>query len=123
VIKNIGAIAQGMGITLKEMFQPPSWRIIPTAPGPLRERVSGSFAGSRVANATKTRLGICCVLFVRRGLSCELYLHPKPPKTRHEKRVSGASAYPIYKRLQSMYLLRIVRGSLSDGCDHSRPWI
>ncbi|HWC17456.1 MAG TPA: hypothetical protein VG498_10595, partial [Terriglobales bacterium] len=36
IVKNIGAIAKGMAITFKEMFQPTVVENYPDGPGPLR---------------------------------------------------------------------------------------
>jgi len=55
VIKNIGAIAQGMTITLKEMFQPTIVENYPDGSGPTKGAMFRSaFAACTSCSATKT---------------------------------------------------------------------
>ncbi len=70
VIKNISAIAQGMTITLKEMFQPTIVENYPDGPGPLK-------------GARRKRAGKVCSLFpLCRRLPRELHLHRSRGKRR-----------------------------------------
>src|ERR1019366_9497231 len=94
VIKNIGAIAQGMTITLKEMFQPSIVENYPDGPGPLKgakfqERLSGMHVLQREENGLEKC--VACFLCAAACPSNCIYIEAaeKPAETR----VSGAERY------------------------------
>src|SRR5262252_9128720 len=65
VIKNIGAIAQGMGITLREMFQPTIVENYPDGPGPLRgAKFQERFRGMHVLQRDENGLEKCVACFL-----------------------------------------------------------
>ena len=65
VIKNIGAIAQGMTITLKEMFQPTIVENYPDGPGPLKgAKFQERFRGMHVLQRDENGLEKCVACFL-----------------------------------------------------------
>src|ERR1035437_7747992 len=70
VIKNIGAIAQGMTITLKEMFQPSIVENYPDGPGPLKgAKFQERFRGMHVLQRDENGLEKCVACFLC-GAAC-----------------------------------------------------
>src|ERR1700689_1680710 len=65
VIKNIGAIAQGMSITLKEMFQPTIVENYPDGPGPTKgAMLQERFRGMHVLQRDENGLEKCVACFL-----------------------------------------------------------
>ena len=65
VIKNIGAIAQGMTITLKEMFQPTIVENYPDGPGPTKgAKFQERFRGMHVLQRDENGLEKCVACFL-----------------------------------------------------------
>src|SRR5450755_2157079 len=65
VIKNIGAIAQGMSITLREMFQPSIVENYPDGPGPLKgAKFQERFRGMHVLQRDENGLEKCVGCFL-----------------------------------------------------------
>src|SRR5580692_307922 len=65
VIKNIGAIAQGMTITLKEMFQPTVVENYPDGPGPTKgAMLQERFRGMHVLQRDENGLEKCVACFL-----------------------------------------------------------
>src|ERR1700679_52148 len=94
VIKNIGAMAQGMSITLKEMFQPTVVENYPDGPGPTKgavfqERVRGMHVQQRDGNGVEK----CVACFLCAAACPANCIDVEAAENTAEKRVSGAERY------------------------------
>ena len=126
MIKNIGAIAQGMTITLKEMFQPTIVENYPDGPGPLKgAKFQERFRGMHVLQRDENGLEKC--------VACFLCAAACPANCIYIEAAENTAESPSFRRrtlrprlqhrLQSMYILRLLCGGLSDRCDYAWPWI
>ncbi len=94
VIKNIGAIAQGMTITLKEMFQPSIVENYPDGPGPLKgAKFQERFRGMHVLQRDENGLEKCVACFLCAAACPANCIYIEAAENTAEKRVSGAERY------------------------------
>ncbi len=94
VIKNIGAIASGMGITLKEMFQPTIVENYPDGPGPLKgAKFQERFRGMHVLQRDENGLEKCVACFLCAAACPSNCIYIEAAENTEEKRVSGAERY------------------------------
>jgi len=94
VIKNIGAIAQGMTITLKEMFQPTIVENYPDGPGPLKgAKFEERFRGMHVLQRDENGLEKCVACFLCAAACPANCIYIEAAENTAEKRVSGAERY------------------------------
>src|ERR1700678_3890849 len=94
VIKNIGAIAQGMSITLKEMFQPSIVENYPDGPGPTKgAKFQERFRGMHVLQRDENGLEKCvaCLLCAAAGPANCIYI--EAAENTAEKRISSSARY------------------------------
>lgn len=94
VIKNIGAIAQGMSITLREMFQPTVVENYPDGPGPLKgAKFQERFRGMHVLQRDETGLEKCVACFLCAASCPSNCIYIEAAENTEENRVSGAERY------------------------------
>src|ERR1700675_1053686 len=94
VIKNISAIAQGMTITLKEMFQPTIVENYPDGPGPLKgAKFQERFRGMHVLQRDENGLEKCVACSLCAAASPANCIYIEAAENPGEKRVSGAERY------------------------------
>ena len=94
VIKNIGAIAQGMSITLKEMFQPTVVENYPDGPGPTKGAMfQERFRGMHVLQRDENGLEKCVACFLCAAACPANCIYIEAAENTAEKRVSGAERY------------------------------
>ena len=94
MIKNIGAIAQGMSITLKEMFQPTIVENYPDGPGPLKgAKFQERFRGMHVLQRDENGLEKCVACFLCAAACPANCIYIEAAENTAENRVSGAERY------------------------------
>jgi len=94
VIKNIGAIAQGMSITFKEMFQPTVVENYPDGPGPLKgAKFQERFRGMHVLQRDENGLEKCVACFLCAAACPSNCIYIEAAENTAENRVSGAERY------------------------------
>ena len=94
VIKNIGAIAQGMTITLKEMFQPSIVENYPDGPGPLKgAKFQERFRGMHVLQRDENGLEKCVACFLCAAACPSNCIYIEAAENTEQDRVSGAERY------------------------------
>src|ERR1700738_3597587 len=94
VIKNISAIAQGMTITLKEMFQPTVVENYPDGPGPLKgARFEERFRGLHVLQRDENGLEKCVACFLCAAACPSNCIYIEAAENTAENRISGAERY------------------------------
>ncbi len=94
VIKNIGAVAQGMTITLKEMFQPSIVENYPDGPGPLKgAKFQERFRGMHVLQRDESGLEKCVACFLCAAACPSNCIYIEAAENTAETRVSGAERY------------------------------
>jgi NADH-quinone oxidoreductase subunit I len=94
VIKNIGAIAQGMTITLKEMFQPTIVENYPDGPGPLKgAKFQERYRGMHVLQRDENGLEKCVACFLCAAACPSNCIYIEAAENTAENRVSGAERY------------------------------
>ena len=123
VLQNIAAIAKGMSITFREMFQPTVVENYPDGPGPLKgAKFQERYRGVHVLQRDENGLEKCvaCFLCAAACPSNCIYIEAaeNTAETPGERR--GALRQGLQHRLQPMYLLRILRGGLPHRRDHAR---
>ncbi len=94
VIKNIGAIAQGMTITLKEMFQPSIVENYPDGPGPLKgAKFQERYRGMHVLQRDENGLEKCVACFLCAAACPSNCIYIEAAENTEQNRVSGAERY------------------------------
>src|SRR5262249_14086285 len=94
VIKNIGAIASGMGITFKEMFQPSQVENYPDGPGPLKgAKFQERFRGQHVLQRDENGLEKCVACFLCAAACPANCIYIEAAENTAENRISGAERY------------------------------
>ncbi len=94
VIKNIGAIAQGMTITLKEMFQPSVVENYPDGPGPLKgAKFQERFRGQHILQRDENGLEKCVACFLCAAACPSNCIYIEAAENTAERRISGAERY------------------------------
>jgi NADH-quinone oxidoreductase subunit I len=93
-LKNIGAIAKGMGITFKEMFEPTTVENYPDGKGPLRGAVfQERFRGLHVLQRDESGLEKCVACFLCSAACPSNCIYIEAAENTSEQRISGAERY------------------------------
>jgi NADH-quinone oxidoreductase subunit I len=94
VLKNIAAIAKGMSITFREMFQPTIVENYPDGPGPLRgARFQERYRGVHVLQRDENGLEKCVACFLCAAACPSNCIYIEAAENTAEHRVSGAERY------------------------------
>jgi NADH-quinone oxidoreductase subunit I len=94
VLDNIGAIAKGMSITFKEMFEPTIVENYPDGPGPLKgAKFQERFRGMHVLQRDENGLEKCVACFLCAANCPSNCIYIEAAENTEEKRVSGAERY------------------------------
>ena len=93
-LKNVGAIAKGMGITFKEMFEPTTVENYPDGPGPLRGAVfQERFRGLHVLQRDESGLEKCVACFLCAAACPSNCIYIEADENTAEHRISGSERY------------------------------
>jgi NADH-quinone oxidoreductase subunit I len=94
VIKDIGAIAQGMGITFKEMLSPTVVENYPDGPGPFKgAKFQERFRGVHVLQRDENGLEKCVACFLCAAACPSNCIYIEAAENTDTNRVSGAERY------------------------------
>src|SRR3979490_2619382 len=94
VIKNIGAIAQGMGTTFKERFQPTLVENYPDGPGPLKgAKFQERFRGMHVLQRDENGLEKCVACFLCAAACPANCIYIEAAENTDKVRISGGERY------------------------------
>ena len=94
ILENIAAIAKGMSITFKEMFQPTVVENYPDGPGPLRgAKFQERFRGVHVLQRDENGLEKCVACFLCAANCPANCIYIEAAENTEEHRVSGAERY------------------------------
>ena len=94
ILENIAAIAKGMSITFREMFQPTVVENYPDGPGPLRgAKVQERYRGIHVLQRDENGLEKCVACFLCAANCPANCIYIEADENTAEKRVSGAERY------------------------------
>ena len=94
VIENIAAIAKGMSITFREMFQPTQVENYPDGPGPLKgAKFQERFRGVHVLQRDENGLEKCVACFLCAAACPSNCIYIEAAENTAEKRVTGAERY------------------------------
>ena len=94
VLKNIAAIAKGMSITFREMFNPTIVENYPDGKGPLRgARLEARFRGAHVLQRDENGLEKCVACFLCAAACPSNCIYIEAAENTAEHRVSGAERY------------------------------
>jgi len=94
IVKNIGAIAKGMAITFKEMFEPTVVENYPDGPGPLRgAKFQERFRGLHVLQRDENGLEKCVACFLCAAACPSNCIYIEAAENTAENRISGAERY------------------------------
>jgi len=97
ILENIAAIAKGMSITFKEMFQPTIVENYPDGPGPLRgAKFQERFRGVHVLQRDENGLEKCVACFLCAANCPANCIYIEAAENTAENRVSGPSATPRF---------------------------
>src|SRR2546421_7478874 len=99
VLRNIAAIAKGMSITLREMFQPTVVENYPDGPGPLKgAKFQERYRGVHVLQRDENGLEKCVACFLCAAACPSNCIYIEAAENTAEHRVSGAERYAkVYK--------------------------
>jgi NADH-quinone oxidoreductase subunit I len=94
VLKNIAAIAKGMSITFREMFEPTQVENYPDGPGPLKgARLQERFRGAHVLQRDENGLEKCVACFLCAAACPANCIYIEAAENTAERRISGAERY------------------------------
>ena len=94
VLKNIAAIAKGMSITFKEMFQPTIVENYPDGPGPLRgARFQERYRGVHVLQRDENGLEKCVACFLCAAACPANCIYIEAAENTDTVRISGGERY------------------------------
>src|SRR5512133_1043594 len=94
VIKNIAAIAKGMSITFKEMFQPTIVENYPDGPGPLKgAKFEQRFRGMHVLQRDENGLEKCVACFLCSAACPVSCIYIEATENEEKMRMSGGERY------------------------------
>ena len=121
VFGGAAAIAKGMGITFKEMMPPTITEDYPEAPAKFQERFRGVHELQRDENGMEKC--VACFLCAAACPADCIYIEAaeNTDGTAHQRRRTLRQG--LQHRLQSLHLLRILRGGVPHRRDHARSWL
>jgi NADH-quinone oxidoreductase subunit I len=94
VLKDIAAIAKGMSVTFREMFQPTVVENYPDGPGPLRgAKFEERFRGVHVLQRDENGLEKCVACFLCAAACPSNCIYIEAAENTAERRISGAERY------------------------------
>jgi NADH-quinone oxidoreductase subunit I len=94
VFKNVAAIAKGMSVTFREMFQPTQVENYPDGPGPLKgARFQERFRGMHVLQRDENGLEKCVACFLCAAACPANCIYIEAAENTETERVSGAERY------------------------------
>src|SRR5438067_11084200 len=94
ILENIAAIAKGMSITFKEMFQPTVVENYPDGPGPLRgAKVQERYRGAHVLQRDENGLEKCVACFLCAAACPAECIYIEAAENTEQKRFSGGERY------------------------------
>src|SRR5215510_11977472 len=94
VLENIKAIAKGMSITFREMFQPTQVENYPDGPGPLKgAKFQERFRGMHVLQRDENGLEKCVACFLCAAACPSNCIYIEAAENTETNRVSGAERY------------------------------
>ena len=94
ILENIAAIAKGMSITFKEMFQPTQVENYPDGPGPLKgAKFQERYRGAHVLQRDENGLEKCVACFLCAAACPSNCIYIEAAENTAEHRVSGAERY------------------------------
>jgi len=94
ILENIAAIAKGMSITFREMFQPTQVENYPDGPGPLKgAQFQERFRGVHVLQRDENGLEKCVACFLCAAACPSNCIYIEAAENTEEQRVSGAERY------------------------------
>src|SRR5213592_2800379 len=94
ILENIAAIAKGMSITFKEMFQPTTVENYPDGPGPLRgAKFQERYRGVHVLQRDENGLEKCVACFLCAAACPSNCIYIEAAENTAEQRISGAERY------------------------------
>ena len=94
VLKNIAAIAKGMSITFKEMFQPTIVENYPDGPGPLKgAKFEQRFRGMHVLQRDENGLEKCVACFLCAAACPSDCIYIEAAENTEKLRISGGERY------------------------------
>src|SRR3954469_25896487 len=94
VLKNIAAIAKGMSITFREMFEPTQVENYPDGPGPLKgARLQERFRGAHVLQRDENGLEKCVACFLCAAACPADCIYIEAAENTTETRFSGGERY------------------------------
>ena len=94
IIKDLAAIAKGMSVTLRELFQPTVVENYPDGPGPLKGAVfQERFRGMHVLQRDENGLEKCVACFLCAAACPSNCIYIEAAENTAEHRVSGAERY------------------------------
>ncbi|HMK30080.1 MAG TPA: NADH-quinone oxidoreductase subunit NuoI [Terriglobales bacterium] len=94
IVKDIAAIAKGMGTTFKEMLQPTIVENYPDGPGPLKGAVlQERYRGVHVLQRDENGLEKCVACFLCAAACPSNCIYIEAAENTGEKRISGAERY------------------------------
>src|SRR5258708_1555299 len=94
VLQNIAAIAKGMSITFREMFQPTTVENYPDGPGPLKGAMfEERYRGVHVLQRDDNALEKCVACFLSAASCPSNCIYIQAPENTEETPFSGAERY------------------------------
>src|SRR5947209_966028 len=94
IVRDLGGIAKGMGITFREMFRPTVVENYPDGPGPLRgAKFEERFRGLHVLQRDENGLEKCVACFLCAAACPANCIYIEADENTEENRISGAERY------------------------------
>ena len=124
IVRDAAAIAKGMSITLKEMFQPTEVENYPDGKGPMRgAKFEERFRGKHQLQRDENGLEKCVACFLCAAACPSNCIYIEAAENTEEKRISSRRALRqgLQHRLQPLHLLRLLRRGLPHRRHHPRP--
>jgi len=116
--ETFGALVKGFSVTFRNMFRKTVTENYPYEPVHFQPRYRGIHVLHRDESGLESVLGA----FSAPLPAPQIAFISKPPKTRMRTAFPrGALRQRLQHRLFAMHFLRVLRGSVSDGCDHAWP--
>ena len=122
IVRDAAAIAKGMSITLKEVFQPTEVENYPDGKGPMRgAKFQERFRGKHQLQRDENGLEKCVACFLCAAACPSNCIYIEAAENTEEKRISSRRALRqgLQHRLQPLHLLRLLcRGLPTDAITH-----